>query len=69
MKPLDVAASRTAEGIEEDILDYLGIELLPVELTDAINNRLNQFTRDTKDLVRSRAGTELSSIFDRAFGA
>ncbi len=68
MKPLNLVVSCTAEGIEEDILDTLGIDSIPVELTNAINNRLYQHTRDTKDWVRARAGTELTNIFDRAFG-
>jgi len=68
MKQLNLVVSCTAEGIEEDILDTLGLESIPDELVSRISNRLYQHTRDTKDWVRVRAGTELTNIFDRAFG-
>jgi len=67
MKPLDVAASRTAEGIEEDILGLLGIESVPAELVTAINNRLYQYRRDIKDAAQIRAGANLAALLALAY--
>jgi len=67
MKPLDVAASRTAEGIEEDILDLLCIESVPAELVTAINNRLHQYRRDIKDAAQIRAGANLAALLALAY--
>lgn len=65
MKGTELVCACTAEGIEEDILDILGLESVPTTLVVAIKNRLYQHTRDTKDWVKAQAGTEMNQFLDR----